>query len=120
MPFVCPQRAAPGCLKIVHCLELLSDARSDEITLQIVACSRRGSLDSEAFDHTGYRVSKDKVAELQRAISHCPEPGNPRCFCPVHHKHGRRDAGGGWDGWTGLGLGRAFALVVQSLGSRGA
>ncbi len=68
MPFQCPE-CSTKTLKITHKLELPPDSRSDEITLQIIECSgcgfggiavyeesRRGALDDDSFDHTGYRV----------------------------------------------------------------
>ncbi len=68
---ICPDCQANP-LKITQSLELPSDIRNDEITLQIVHCdecgfhglavyqeSRRGALDSESWEHEGYRVSEE-------------------------------------------------------------
>jgi hypothetical protein len=123
MSFTCPECRAGDALRIVRSLELPSDARSDEITLQIVSCnrcrfagiavyeeSRRGALDDDSFDHTGYRVSKRDLAALRRAMASCPEPRNPRCRCPAHREYGRRNARGRWSGLDAMELGLAFRM----------
>ena len=124
MPFTCPQCSTPSALSIVHRLELPSDSRSDEITLQIVECaqcgfagiavyeeSRRGSLDSDSFDHTGYRVSARDLAVLRKAISQCSQPGNPRCSCAAHRTYGRRNVAARWSGLEDVSLGQRFRMV---------
>jgi len=125
MPFTCPKCSTRSALRITGSLELPSDARSDEITLQIVACeqcgfagiavyeeSRRGSLDSDSFDHTGYRVSARDLAALRKAISQCPQPGNPRCSCAAHRRYGRRNAAARWSGLEDVPLGQRFRMVL--------
>jgi hypothetical protein len=124
MPFTCPECHTPGALRITHRLELPPDARSDEITLQVVRCSqcrfeglavyeesRRGALDDESFSHTGYEAEKAGVSALKKAISRCPRPGNPRCACAAHEAYGRRDAHGRWTGLDAFDLGSSFPLV---------
>jgi hypothetical protein len=112
MPFLCPECAsAQRSLKIKARIELPPDSRSDEITLQIVVCSRcrfagiavyeesrRGALDSESSTHIGYRVSAREVTRLRRMIQRCPEPRNWRCKCPVHQELGAQDSSGRWNG----------------------
>ena len=84
---------------------------TDEITLQVVACSecpfeglavyeesRRGSLDSESVDHRGYLASPGDVQTIHRLIESCPRPRDPRCRCNAHARLGSRNALGRWDG----------------------
>ena len=102
-----------------------SDSRSDEIAIQIVKCShcgfagiavyeesRRGALDSESFDHTGYHVNAGELKTLEDAIKQCPEPTNQRCECYVHRTLGRRDASGRWSGLDDIHLGEAFRMKL--------
>jgi hypothetical protein len=123
MPFVCPECSSAGSLRITHSLELPPDSRSDEITLQIVRCvrcgfvgiavyeeSRRGSLDDESVDHTGYHASREDVLALQKAISACPAPRNARCRCATHRRLGHRGRSGRWDGLAETRLGAPFAM----------
>lgn len=111
MPFYCRQCNTQKSLKVVRNLEIYRDARSDEITLQLVRCaecratgilvyeeSRRGALDSESWSHTGYWVDEQQWKVVEKEISGCSDPRNPRCTCPAHQKYGGRDAGGRWDG----------------------
>ena len=80
MPLIFPDCAARS-LTITSSLELPRDARSDEITLQVVRCtrcqfsaiavyeeSRRGGFDSESVDHRGFRVSADDVQAIEKAF----------------------------------------------------
>jgi hypothetical protein len=112
-------------LQIRQRIELPPDGRSDEIALQIVRCdrcgfggiavyqeSRRGALDDESFDHTGYQVSAQDLSQIHRAISRCPKPRDPRCKCASHRSLGSRDASGRWNGLAGIALGDAFALKL--------
>jgi len=92
-------------------MELPADSRSDDISLQVVEClgcgfsalavyqeSRRGALDSEAWEHTCYRVHAQDLQRLLDAIKSCPEPNNPACTCSAHQQLGRQDALGAWNG----------------------
>jgi hypothetical protein len=110
LALVCPDCAARS-LTITSSLELPPDSRSDEITLQVVRCtrcrfsaiavyeeSRRGGFDSESVDHRGFRVSADDVQAIEKTISACPRPRDPRCKCAAHRALGGRDAGGRWNG----------------------
>jgi len=109
MAFECPECTAHRSLRITARIELPPDSRSDEITLQIVKCarcgfagvavyeeSRRGALDSESFDHRGYRVGQAELAALRHTLRQCRQPGNRRCDCAVHRALGQRDIGGRW------------------------
>jgi len=111
MAFQCPACRSPGSLQITSSIELPPDSRSDEIALQVVACarcgfraaavyeeSRRGSLDSEAVDHVGHRVTGEALRSLAARIDACPEPGNPGCGCASHRQLGRTDDAGRWRG----------------------
>jgi hypothetical protein len=111
MSFVCPDCLTPGALEITLSLRLPFDSRSDDIALQIVECShckfqgvavyeesRRGALDSESWDHSGYRVAKDDLTALIETMRQCPRPSNDECQCPAHRALGRTDASGRWCG----------------------
>jgi hypothetical protein len=113
-----------GGLTITHRLELPPDARSDEITLQVVRCmqcgfeglaayeeSRRGALDSESWSHTGYEADKAGLRAFKRAVRACPRRGDPRCTCAAHERYGQRDAGGRWSGLALFELGGSFPMV---------
>lgn len=92
-------------------IELPPDGRSDEITIQVLTCekcelqvvgvyeeSRRGALDSEAWEHTLWRVSALGYWQLKQAVSDCPAPGNWRCACAGHVWLGAQDGSGRWAG----------------------
>jgi hypothetical protein len=112
MPFLCPEcSSSQRSLEIKARIELPPDSRSDEITLQVVACSRchfagiavyeesrRGALDDESFTHIGYRVSAKDLKKIRGMIQQCPQPDNWRCRCPTHQKLGTRDSSGRWNG----------------------
>ncbi len=124
MSFRCPACAGRSSLAIVRRLELPPDARSDEITLQVVRCqscdfagiavyeeSRRGGLDDDHYSHIGYRVPQNQVATIEEALARCPKPGKPRCRCAAHRTYGRRDANGRWIGLDGVDLRWPFAMI---------
>ena len=111
MPFACPECANPASLSITSSIELPSDSRSDEIGLQVVKCarcgfraavvyeeSRRGSLDSEAVDHTGFRLPREALDSLVAGIAACPDPRNGGCDCASHRRLGGTDGFGRWRG----------------------
>ena len=123
MSFQCPECGESGTIRITQRLELPPDSRSDEITLQTVRCnacrfqaiavyqeSRRGSLDDDAFDHTGYRVHPDDLSNLRGQLRSCPQPGNPRCTCPAHRALRHKSPSGRWDALDSLRLGEPFAM----------
>ncbi len=124
MSFICPRCYAPA-LEICTALELPSDSRSDEITLQVVSCSacqfhglavyeesRRGLLETERWDHTGYQAAEELVEELIQTLHSCPEPANPRCTCQVHARFNRQDSQGRWRGLDDLGALAAFRMEL--------
>jgi hypothetical protein len=108
MVFRCPQ-CTKATLAIKSAIELPPDSRSDEITLQVVSCgvcgflgiavyqeSRRGALDSESWEHNGYRVAKVAVAALARVIRSCPNRRDARCQCAAHRRLSATDCSGRW------------------------
>lgn len=112
-------------LNIVQSIELPPDVRSDEISLQLVSCalntcgfrdiaiyeeSRRGALDSDHWDHTGFHVSSGGFEELQVAIAACPEPSNTSCPCDSHKKLGNVSSTGRWQPPEGVKWGSAFPI----------
>ena len=123
MSFLCPDCSTAGTLKIVSRLELPPDSRSDEITLQIVQCSRcgfegiavyeesrRGAMGGESVDHRGYYVSESDLQELKQQMKKCPSPRNARCACAVHRRLGGKDASGRWDGLADIETARRFVI----------
>lgn len=66
--------------------------------------ARRGALNTESWEHTGYRMGGDELAVLAESIRCCPDPKNPHCRCPVHIILGRRSFGR----WVGL---RGFDIL---------
>lgn len=118
----CPRCGAAE-LRVSASLELGADSRSDEITVQVAACgacgllaaavyeeSRRGSLDSEAWDYDGYRLPPERGAELLRLIQGCPRPRDVACTCPAHVRLGVKDETGRWAGLAGWEAGNPFPL----------
>lgn len=121
MPFLCPECSTSKSLMITSKLELPPDNRSDEITLQVVECSgcgfagiavyeesRRGSFDSDSFDHAGYRVRSKDLEALRKTIRACPSPTNGRCKCAAHRKLGRQNTSGRWTGLDDIHLEGSF------------
>ena len=112
MTILCPECESKS-LDITVKIELSPDARSDEITLQVVECaqcrffgiavyqaSRRGASGDNSSHHVGYRVSIRDLTTLRRAIGRCPNPANPSCACSSHRMLGA--SGCGWTlGWPG-------------------
>ncbi len=127
MPFICPECSQPGALRIIHSLELPPDSAWDEITLQIVQCSRcefsalaiyqesrRGALDSEIWNHIGYRLDREALATLKAAMKRCPAPKNSRCQCATHRSLGRRAPDTGrWEEVNGLDWETSFAMRLR-------
>jgi hypothetical protein len=109
MAFHCPDCKNLKTLQIINRIELPPDARSDEISLQIVKCnsckfeavaiyeeSHRGALDSDVFDHYGYALDQKEIKGLKTLIRQCPEPKNLRCSCDTHTTLKRNDSFGRW------------------------
>jgi hypothetical protein len=124
MAFTCPRCHGSGTLGITHRLELPPDARSDEITLQVIRCSgcrfeglavyeesRRGALDNESYSHTGYEADRAALSAFKKAVRRCPSRGDPRCTCAAHETYGQRDARGRWTGLDLFVLGGSFPMV---------
>lgn len=124
MTFYCPACKAPR-LEITGGMALPPDNRSDEIMIQVLACgncefraagvyeeSRRGSLDDEAWEHTGFPAPVEVVEELRASIQRCPMPHEARCACPSHQRLGTVDAAGRWNGLDPYRLQQPFALIL--------
>lgn len=122
---ICPECQADA-LRVERAIELPSDAANDEITLQTVVCrqcglqalavyreSRRGALDSESWQHEGYRVRAADFKRVRQLIRRCPSPSNPRCGCAVHQQFGhQRDYR--WDGLEHSGVEIQGVFDIQS------
>ena len=124
MSFRCPQCKNLASLEIISSLELPPDSRSDEITLQVVECqkcdfsgiavfeeSRHGFIESEAWQHVGYWVSRDAVESVKAAIRSCPNPFKATCNCEVHSSLSQRDMHGVWKGL--LEIERAHTFLMR-------
>jgi hypothetical protein len=109
MGFLCPE-CLRGSLTITERIELEGDRRSDDITLQLVDCpvcgfagiavyeeSRRGALDAECFDHSGWRIGAEEIRTLRALFEHCPDLQNSDCHCVAHWALNRYDHTGRWD-----------------------
>ena len=109
--FVCPDCLRPGSLQITQSIQIAPDSRSDDIVIQVLACnqcgfrglatyeeSRRGTLTSEAWNHTGYRVAEEAVQAMSAAINQCPNPKDVDCLCATHQRLGVKDETGRWQG----------------------
>lgn len=96
--FLCPQCGAYG-LKILQAMDLPPDNRSDDVILQIVECnscsfkglslyeeSRRGGMDSESWEHTGFWTTDAAVTEVETFFSQCSTLRDKRCGCDAHKK----------------------------------
>lgn len=106
--FECPE-CQTSSLTISLYITLPPDSRSDDIILQIVRCrhchfraaavyeeSRRGGFDSESWDHRGYRISAEELAELNRLIKSCHGKRDKHCDCPAHQALSHKNEYGRW------------------------
>ena len=125
--FQCPQCDA-YLLKITASIDLSPDYRWDEITLQTVKCtkcgftglatyleSRRGALDSETWDHTGYHVSDEVVDKVNKQIKKCSKPRDHRCKCTSHKSLGKKDDAYRWVFISNLSDARPFEMRMNKL-----
>jgi hypothetical protein len=125
--FLCPD-CGTATLAIVASLELPPDSRSDEITVQAIACvkcgfagaaayeeSRRGSLDSECWTHEGFRMPAERASALRELLLTCPSPRNGACTCRAHRELGQA-ADGQWAGLGAWGTTERFALRQAPVG----
>jgi hypothetical protein len=116
----------PGALEIIASIQFPPDSRSDDIYLQVVVCgrcgfrglavyeeSRRGAMDSESWDHTGYRLEPAGLESIVQAIESCPEPNNQACTCSAHRDLGERDAAGRWKGIDGFVISDLFPMEIS-------
>lgn len=122
--FRCPGCERPDSLTIRAALSLPADSRSDDIILQLVSCaecgfagavvyeeSRRGRLDDEAWEHSGYRVSPAAYDEIYLLVLSCPSPRDDACLCPAHLTLGAQDSSGRWAGLRATHTGGYFPVV---------
>jgi hypothetical protein len=109
MTFRCPDCGFRETLRIIQSIDLPPDSRSDDIILQIVLCdrchfrgaaiyeeSRRGNLDSESWEHRGYRLNEQDLAHLETIIARCQANHDKHCQCPTHQTLRQTDAFGRW------------------------
>jgi hypothetical protein len=109
MSFQCPQCGGNKSLQVAKSIELPADARSDEISLQLLRCrecryeslaiyeaSSRGALASESIDHYGYRAERSVIRSISVLIDRCPNPKDAKCDCASHRELTVRDRFGRW------------------------
>jgi hypothetical protein len=126
MSFACPACNRAGSLAILASIDLPPDSRSDEIALQVLECegcglrglaiyeeSRRGALDSETWDHTGYLVPEQLVDAVHQVVSLCPDPADPACPCPAHREFGAIDHMGRWQAPEGISEAISFPMRLE-------
>ena len=108
MSFLCP-KCTINTLNIIKMIELPPDSRSDETSVQVVQCqkcglqgvaiyeeSRRGSLASESYSHTGYLLPEKAIEMVIQAIEKCPDNKNSKCKCSSHTFFNILDEGKRW------------------------
>ena len=121
--FICPICSAEGTLRITQSITLPPDDRSDDIIVQVVKCqecgfqgaavyqeSRRGSMDSESWEHIGYHVRDVQLNVLMAVMAGCPDPGSTRCSCQVHTLLGQKKRNGRWRRPAGFDEHRTFPM----------
>lgn len=99
--FVCPA-CGNKALTIQRNIELGSDARDDEFSLQAVSCSecafvgvatyqesRRGA--EESWDHLCYRMEAADFEPFLEMLTKCNAATDSKCSCEAHSHFGRRD-----------------------------
>ena len=122
MAFYCPL-CESGSLKILKAIDLKPDSRSDEIVLQVVGCSqcgfkglasyeesRRGALDSESWDHTGYQVDPADLKTIANWIDSCPDRRDVHCQCQAHQTLRQRNRNGRWNALDKFEMKGSFTL----------
>ncbi len=90
-------------------LALPGDSRSDEIRFQLFFCrdcqrgslgayeeSRRGSLESEAWDQSIYPVSEQGWRYWHQLTAGCPDTEDENCQCCAHQELRRYGEQGRW------------------------
>lgn len=78
--FFCPSCQSPATLEIIKTADIGADKDFDEVAIQLIACShckrkglalyqesRRGQLDDESVDHTGYWLDSPDRFPIERA-----------------------------------------------------
>jgi hypothetical protein len=127
MPFICPECDRQQVLHIRQSITLPPDSRSDDILVQIVSCescgfraaavyeeSRRGSMDSESWDHTGYRLGRKELTQLGKLIRSCPSKKNKRCTCASHKTLSRTNEYGRWQLPDGFDWNNTFPMRLRT------
>ena len=125
MSFKCP-KCQQYALSITSCIELPPDHHSDEIALQVVQCpacrfigvavfeeSRRGSFESDAWEHVGYQITAVSLSDIVDLIRHCPRPHDSQCDCSSHKALAALDPYGRWQGLHRFKLFTSFPMELR-------
>jgi hypothetical protein len=112
-------------MSISASIELPSDSRSDEITVQILKCpkcgfaglgiyeeTRRGRLDSEIVHHRGYYSNDSTLVSIEKMINQCPKPKKSNCKCRSHLSFCSVDEIGRWNWLEKIPLKEEFRLLI--------
>ena len=96
--FVCPA-CNNKTLRIVKSIELGSDSRDDEYSLQAIECgqcncvgvstyqeSRRGA--EESWDHLGHTMDRTDYESFLQQLGKCTSPTKAKCSCEAHRSFG--------------------------------
>lgn len=124
MSLICPRCDAHS-LEIIRALELSSDASSDEITVYQIACarhglhgaavyleSRRGRLDAESWDHSGFILEDGDYWRLDGLTQACPNSASQCCNGGAHTYFNQLDPAGHWRGLAGFQVSTPFPMVL--------
>jgi hypothetical protein len=69
-------------------------------------------LDSEAWHHDGYQISKSAMENLSKVMELCPSPGL-ECSCSSHRSLGKVNEQQYWDGLKGIEIERQFNMRLE-------
>jgi hypothetical protein len=109
MSIACPDCGRTEGLRLVRRLVLPGDRRSDEISLEVLACpcgfkalavaeqARQTSLRNADPERVVYRLPPAAVDLIDFLMAQCPSPAEEYCTCPAHTALNRRDLRNQWN-----------------------
>jgi hypothetical protein len=124
MVFTCPSCLAAS-MEITSSIELPHDNRSDEISVQILKCSkcdfaglgiyeesRRGRLNSKSFHHRAFYVNNSVLESIEKMIKQCSKPKYPNCKCKIHRSLDCVNKNGRWNWHEKIPHKKTFKLQI--------